>query len=103
MGAGSTNLAGVMILTTGAGTTTAPGFSGLITLTFNSPPFGTNSPACLMRASNHGVTNLWNGVVMFTDQLSTTTSDETTYYNGVGSSPLSASTVYDVIYHCFAE
>jgi hypothetical protein len=97
---GSTNLAGNIILHTGTG---SPGGSGLITLTFNAPPFGTNAPVCMFRASNNGVSNLWNGVVMFTDQSSTTTADETTYYNGTGPTPLAASTTYWLAYHCIAD
>ena len=97
---GSTNGAGALILHTGTGSPTG---SGNITLLFSNPPFGTNQPVCMFRASNHGVSNLWNGVVMFTDLTSSTTSDETTFYNGTGPTPLVASTTYYLLYQCEAK
>jgi hypothetical protein len=97
--AGSTNLAGIVILTTGTG---SPAGSGTFTLTFNSPPFGANKPVCEYRPSNQGG-GTWNGLVGFADQTASTTSDLSNFYNGTTPTALTASTIYWIAYQCIAK
>lgn len=96
---GSTNLAGTLILTTGTG---SPAGSGTFTLTFNSPPFGTNKPVCEYRQSNQGG-GTWNGLVGFADSTASTTSDLSNFFNGTTPTALTASTAYWVLYQCIAK
>ncbi|MGA2019605.1 MAG: hypothetical protein ABSH02_03375 [Candidatus Sulfotelmatobacter sp.] len=96
---GSTNAAGTIIVSTGAG---SPSGTGTITLTFNSSPFGTNKPVCMYQASDAG-TGIWNGLAVMKDKTPSTSSDLFTWTNGTTPVTLSASTAYRISYHCWAK
>jgi len=96
---GSTNAAGTIIASTGTG---SPSGTGTITLTFNSPPFGTNKPVCQYHASDAGA-GVWNGLAVMKDNSPSTSSDLFTWTNGTTPTTLSASTAYWISYQCWAK
>lgn len=96
---GSTNAAGTIIASTGTG---SPSGAGTITLTFNSPPFGTNKPVCQYQASDAG-TGAWNGLAVMKDKGPSTSRDLFTWTNGTAATTLSTSTAYWISYQCWAK
>jgi hypothetical protein len=94
--AGSTDLIGTLILTTGTG---SPAATGTVTLTF-SAAFGTNTPVCVFTASDAGA-GQWNARVNFLDTTPTTASDVQTWDNN--GFVLAASTAYRINYQCSAK
>jgi len=96
---GSTNAAGTIIASTGTG---SPSGTGTITLTFNSPPFGTNKPVCQYQASDAGA-GVWNGLAVMKDNSPSPSSDLFTWTNGTTPTTVSASTAYWISYQCWAR
>ena len=95
---GSSNSAGIIIITAGTG---SPAGAGTITLTFNSPPFGVHNPVCEYQA-NDGA-NSWSSLPVMKDKTPSTTSDLFTWTNGTGPTPLGVSTAFWINYQCWAK
>jgi hypothetical protein len=96
---GSTDTAGIIILTTGS---SASG-TGTVTLTFTTAAaFGTNKPTCAFTASDEGAGS-WNGLAVMKDKIPSTTSDLFTWTNGTTPTSLSNTTAYWINYHCWAK
>src|SRR5215471_1672924 len=94
--AGSTDMAGTIIATTGAGETQA---SGAIQLNFSSP-YGSNSPSCSYTLNNAGGGN-WDARATVMDKVASKVSDLFTWdNNGVKLRP---STAFKVNYWCAAK
>jgi hypothetical protein len=92
---GSSNSAGIILLTVGSG---SPAGTGTITLTF-SAALGTHTAVCEYQASDGG-SGTWNGLATMKDNTPSTTSDLFTWTNGTTPTALTASGSYRINYQC---
>jgi hypothetical protein len=99
---GSTNMNGIISLTTGTGAPLGKGTATLTFTNFGSAFFGNNNPSCTFIASDEGA-GTWQDIAVMKVKTPSHSSVLFAWMNGTGPTTLSTSTAYKVHYHCWSK